>query len=494
MAAVALLFCTAVVLALLWTEQRASRGVSPVVWIPTIWMMIISSRPLGIWFGSKHLAGGNEAGSELDRWALVAMAVVLAIVLVRRRFDWWGNLGRQKWLLVLFAYMLVSTFWSDITAIAFRRWVREIIVVVIAFSLMSEANPRQAFESVMRRCAYILLPYSVVLIKYYPALGRSYGKFSGIEMWTGVTGQKNLLGRLCMISILFLLSSLYQRWQERPRTRWGRAVAWADISVIIVGVYLLIGSHSSTSLATLLLGGGILGGLLQFRRLKLTVPQPALLASVVFLMAFGTATPFAGGADVADLTGLLGRDQTLTGRTEVWADAIAAWKQRPVVGYGFGSFWTDARRKTYDIPTAHNGFLDILLEQGGLGLVLCTLWLLSCARQLRRALRHDYVPSALAIVLLLVGLVYNVTESAINSFGEQMTAVVAIASMILPYSAISRSAQSWSADRSIRNTERRWHQSTSTSNWGKAWEHQILSPRCEADIIERQSGTSDDRK
>ena len=81
--------------------------------------------------------------------------------------------------------MLLSTLWSDITPIAIRRWVREVIVLVMALVIMSEANPRQALESVLRRSAYILIPFSLMLIKYYPALGVEYARWSGVRCGSG---------------------------------------------------------------------------------------------------------------------------------------------------------------------------------------------------------------------------------------------------------------------------------------------------------------------
>ncbi len=450
---IAILLCTVFVLFLLGIERRESRGVSLAVWIPTVWMMVMASRPVGIWFqnGERHLSGGNEAGSALDRWTLTALAVMAIIVFVRRRFDWWGSLRRHKWLVALLVYMFASTFWSDFTLIALRRWVRETIVVVMAFCIMSESNPREALASVLRRTAYVLVPFSLVLIKYYPALGRSYGKFSGVEMWTGVTGQKNELGRLCLISAFFLLWALYGRWRERPRVRGDRSQAWADVCIVLLSLFLLKASDSSTSVATFILGAATFVGLRLFRRRKLTVPQAGLVCLVISLMAFGAATPFLGGANVAGFTASLGRDTTLTGRTEVWADVIPAWEKHPLLGYGLGSFWTDARRKLYDIPTAHNGYLDILLEQGEVGLALYAVWLLSCTRDLHRALRHDYDWASLAICFLLMGLIYNVSESALNTFTEQMTVVVALASLVVSYKPISLSELTKSRAASARH-------------------------------------------
>src|ERR1700721_30572 len=102
---------------------------------------------------------------------------------------------------------------------------------------------------------------------------------------------------------------------------------------------------------------------------------------------------------------VLGRDNTLTGRTEVWAAVLPEMERHALLGYGFGSFWTDARRLLYDIPTSHNGYLDILLELGALGLALFIAWLLWCARQLHRALVFDYEWASFGICLLLMSLV-----------------------------------------------------------------------------------------
>src|SRR5271165_6598184 len=173
----ALLLCTAFVLFLLRVEARGSRGVSAAIWIPTVWIMIAATgRPLVTWFtGAQPIAqriysaASNESGSAIDRWALTALAVVAIVILVVRRFNLSGAMRRQGWLLVLLAFLLLSTSWSEITVIALKRWAREWIAIVMALLMMSEANPRQALASLLRRCACVLLPFSVTLIRYYPA-------------------------------------------------------------------------------------------------------------------------------------------------------------------------------------------------------------------------------------------------------------------------------------------------------------------------------------
>jgi exopolysaccharide production protein ExoQ len=423
----ALLLCIGFVLFLLWIERRGSRDASFWVWIPTLWLMLIASRPLGVWFGNVE---GNEAGSVLDRWTLSALAVAAIVVLIHRRFDWQASVRQHKWLVALLAYMFFSTFWSAITLIALRRWTRELIFFIMALVVMSEVDPRQALESIVRRTAYVLLPFSLVLIKYYPMWGVQFGKWSGTLMWVGVTNQKNSLGRLCMISAFFLLFALYRGWQDRPSVR-GSSPKWADIAVTFLALYLLKGSDSATSVVCFMVGTFIFLGLRLLSNLKLKVSLTGLLILTIFLIAFGTSTPFLGGTNVASYTASVGRDSTLTGRTEVWAAVLPSMQQQPLLGYGLGSFWTDARRAFYDIPTAHNGYLDVLLELGAVGLALYTFWLLSCTRQLHRALAQDYDWASLGICFLLMSLFYNITESVLNSFTEHMTVTLALASLVV---------------------------------------------------------------
>lgn len=132
-------------------------------------------------------------------------------------------------MLACLTYMFLSTFWSDITFIALRRWVREVVVVIMSLVIMSEANPRQALESVLRRASYILIPFSLMLIKYYPALGVEYARWSGKLMWVGMSVQKNGLGRLCMVSVLFLLWALFFHLRRERAPVGNRYAVWADV-------------------------------------------------------------------------------------------------------------------------------------------------------------------------------------------------------------------------------------------------------------------------
>ncbi len=418
---VALLLCTAFILFLLRIERRQSAGVSGAVWIPTLWMLAIASKPLGIWFGT---VGDAESGSPLDRLFLSGLLCAGVIVLVRRQLDWRSALRENPWLLALLGYMFVSTLWSEMTLIALKRWGRECIMVIMALVMFSEPNRRQAFESLLRRCVYILIPFSILLIKYYPALGVSYGRWSGMQMWIGVTVHKNTLGRLCLVATVFLLWALYCRWQAR-NSAGQRYDTLADATVLVIAMYLMKGpggAYSATSIATFAVGIVILIALTWLRKQEIRIPAASLLASLAFLIGFGTVTPFVGGSNVASFSSTFGRDESLTGRTEIWAELVPVVQRQPFLGSGFGSFWTSERRDSIS-SHGHNGYLDILLDLGAVGLGLYAILLLSCGRKLHAALAMDYEWASLGLCFLLMAVVYNYSESALGSLAEQMTAV-----------------------------------------------------------------------
>jgi O-antigen ligase len=63
----------------------------------------------------------------------------------------------------------------------------------------------------------------------------------------------------------------------------------------------------------------------------------------------------------------------LTGRTEIWEDAIPAIEQQPVFGHGYLAsrfMWTTTRGQILNVAAhMHNGFLDTLYNNGLIGLV-----------------------------------------------------------------------------------------------------------------------------
>ena len=102
-----------------------------------------------------------------------------------------------------------------------------------------------------------------------------------------------------------------------------------------------------------------------------------LIVFGVSALAF-TAFSFFG----EDLVAIVGRDATLTGRTDIWRIVLDAIWQKPLLGFGYAAA-TDFIRPLLVAQIgsaavdAHNGYLDVLLGTGIVGLAVLVFWILS---------------------------------------------------------------------------------------------------------------------
>lgn len=422
---IALIICILFVLWLLTFDHKISPNNSFVLWLPVIWILLIAGKPLGVWFSSQLSEG--ERGSPLDRYFLIVLIIMGILILFKRRFSFNKAITENIWLIFLAAYMLLSTLWSDMVSISFIRWVREMPALIMAFLLLSEKNPREAMLSVLRRTTYILIPFSLLLIKYYPHYGVTYGRWSGEIMWIGVGTQKNTFGRLCLISIFFLIWSIIKRWQVRniPAIKYQTV---AEIFLVILSCHLLrgpsIGAMSATAVISLAVGLTAFIGFLWMNKLKIYPSANAITTIMATGIILGIITLFTSGATVGSFTAIVERDTTLTGRTDVWQSLLPVAMQQPILGHGFGEFWTPETREFYRISEGHNGYLDVLLETGFAGLIFVTLFLLSSCRRAQRIMKDDFYWASLWICFLIMAVIHNISESSINAFSTHLTAIL----------------------------------------------------------------------
>ena len=122
----------------------------------------------------------------------------------------------------------------------------------MALIILTEASPRKSLEIVLKRTVYILIPFSLLLIKYYPNLGVAFQRHSGAKSWIGVTMGKNQLGILCMVSGLFLLWNFFTlRHQRLGRRSWTETASY----LLVLGMTLFLitgeGAYSATAVACL---------------------------------------------------------------------------------------------------------------------------------------------------------------------------------------------------------------------------------------------------
>jgi len=287
-----------------------------------------------------------------------------------------------------------------------KRWIKEVGVIPVLLVIFTEEKPLEALKLIFTRSAFILFTYSIMVIKYIPELGRDYSHHSGVAQITGIAAQKNSLGEIVAVCGVFLLWQLLERWDGQLRHHF-RAPALQLWITFAMGLWLLYQCDSKTSMLTLALGSSILCAT-RVGMNRNTIVTLCLTAGPVFFLlegAFNISEP---------ILRMLGRDPTLTNRTEIWS-AISERPVNPIVGAGFLNYW-DMTSVNLDgtevaLRTAHNGYLDIYLDGGTVGVVLLALMLLGTGARIARFYMERALIGAPAFAFFCMTLLANVSES-----------------------------------------------------------------------------------
>lgn len=366
-----------------------------------------------------------EAGSPLDRIVLTVILFLGLLVLSKRKVDWAHALHENPWVTLLLAYMLISILWSEMPFSSFKRWTRELVALIMALVVSSEEKPLYSLQCLFTRTIYILIPFSLMLVKYYPHLGVQYGRWSGSLMWIGVASQKNGLAQICLFAFFFLCWTLIRRRRgsDIPAASYQTHV---EVFLLLLTTWLFIGpnhtlAYSATSTITLSAGLMALVALLCRQKHCKYLPVGGIIVAISFIILYGTFTPFIGKLTIIDVTSMFGRDETLTERSSIWTFLIPYALRSLILGYGFGGFWTDEIREQTS-SHAHNGYLDVILNIGIFGLLLTALFLLSSCRKAYKTLILGSECSIIWVCLLLMTVIHNIAESTIVSFTSNLMA------------------------------------------------------------------------
>jgi exopolysaccharide production protein ExoQ len=407
--ALALLLCFVCIVIAYRIDAKRAPNVSYGLWIPLIWVLILGSRPVSLWFNRGGLYQSAE-GSPVDATIYLLLILAAGIVLWKRQIRWHDLFARNRFLVLLLLFMAVSVLWTDVPFTSFKRFIKMIGMPAMGLVVLTEHDPVVAVKTLARRSAYVLIPLSETLNKYFFSFAVRFDDWTGAMMFSGAAESKNMLGQMCFIEGLLLIWILRQKGEQEP-AHLKRTQFMLDSFILALAVYLLLKSHSSTSLVCFMVGAAVLlGGNLRFVRWRiatwLTVPL------VIF-----TALELTVGGIFSSFTAALGRNPTLTNRTDIWRE-LWALRENSLVGTGFEGFWTGARLLTImdlrQINEAHNGYLEAFLNLGAIGLMLWILLIVRTYKNCRNLIVSNYNLGRIGMTLFSVFLIYNLAESGIK--------------------------------------------------------------------------------
>jgi O-antigen ligase len=396
-------------------------------------MFIVGSRLPSQWLGAGMVSQAQalEEGNPLDR-IIYFILILLAIgILTVRSFKWGSFIARNLALIVLLSFALASVLWSDFPFITFKRWFRDLGNYLVILVVLSDPRPLEAVRTVLRRLSYVLISLSILLTKYYPNIGKQYDFWSGTPMFVGPTTGKNMLGVLCLISGVFFFWDTVTRWSDRkePRTR---RIIFVNVAYIAMTLWQLDLANSATSRVCLVIGCLVILA----AHSKFAQHHPGFLKAMI-PASFCLYLILAFGFDInGALAGAVGRDPTLTGRTNIW-DAVLSTHTNPLFGTGYQSFWLGPRlfrvweQAGVGIQEAHNGYLEVYLHLGSIGVLLLCLFLIASYLTICRRLNSFSSYASLSLALWTILLFYNMTEAAAFN-GQLMWEIFVLGAIVVP--------------------------------------------------------------
>lgn len=405
-------------------------GFSSTLWLPTLWMMRCASRSLDYWASGHGMElvradSANLASTSIvDVIFLGTLTVVGLIALGRRRLDWNEVIRDNRVIMLFFVYMLLSCLWSETMFVSIKRYFRALGDLTMALLVLTEGRPLAAVYAVIRRTAIFFVPGSILMCKYYPIFGRLTSKsWSVPDMWVGLATHKNsLTAFLMLMAILFIWRMVQARnggppLMKLPGPRWFTM----ELLYLAMAAYLMFNSRSRSVTAIMALSVGCLL-LFIFQRIG---TQKQLLFSwfmrlaIVFVALQIICLVLAGESAADVLLEIQGKSTNLTGRTEFWPILVHFGMTHPLLGAGYGGFWTPQMLEYFleisiygSVPEAHNGYLEVFLNLGIVGLIFLGTIIWKAMSAAWRNLEYDFESSRIRLIILAMILVHNIAEAS----------------------------------------------------------------------------------
>jgi O-antigen ligase len=341
----------------------------------------------------------------------IQTGIILLIVV------WWKRVVRivikEKFLWVFLGITLASVFWSTAPGVTLQRVVILLRATLFGVYLAARYSLKEQLQFVAWALgiAAVLSLMFVIALPSYGVMGMSdtlsEQAVAHAGAWRGVYIHKNPLGRMMVLSAVVFLHAV----NSSRRYRW---VAWAGFGL---SVLLILGS---TSKSALLIVAIIISLLPFYRALRWNYTFTVPFFIIVILLGGSVAVLLVGMAET--ILGALGRDLTFTGRTPLWAAVMDKIWERPWLGYGYGGFWQGWSGESAEIlrlvrwatPHSHNGFLDVWLDLGLIGLLAFAISFLGTCLQAVTWVRKIKTGEGLwPLAYLTFLLLYNLTESSL---------------------------------------------------------------------------------
>jgi exopolysaccharide production protein ExoQ len=385
------------------------------------------------WLSGYFLLGGMEAFGFIDRivygsWSgkqgdkltqtlnlsfLLAGLVLFAYGYHKtRRIGVGGGLA-----LGTIAFLFLSALWSIDPATSAREAFIYLFIVLGCIGVANIWKPDDYIE-LFNVCCFSSAVASILLFLLLPS--SAFGAYS--SDFQGIFPHKNFLGQVMASGALASLHGL-RNGVRRQR----------NIVFLLVFIFMAVAAKSATSWLTILVCCGVDAVVVLIRKGG-AARALAIGASVVLVpLLIGIA------ANPDPILEMIGKDPSLTGRTDLWAFVIGEISEKPLLGWGYFAFWSAANPAAEEIsetlgwvvPQAHNGLLEFLLNVGVVGTALFVFILIRNMTLAVRCLSTPAQSLGISTLLTCIGIILvGITEEVLKVPTQPSTSLFFITGLL----------------------------------------------------------------
>ena len=391
----------------------AGNSVAPVYNSLNIWLLLLPLLFIGAngMLSLLNLGANSASMTQNGNLLKTAQAVRPQVVLYYLAMAGYALVGHKlilraaiqnKLLLLAPAFAALSAGWSVSPTLTLRTTFELLMTMGFAFYL-SERYSTERLMKILVFLGWVSAVLSLALVVLAPGVGIYHRDGSGA--WQGIFSHKNFLG---VGMAFFLLPIFFVQGKRNSK------IAYCVVLLFLVAMSQSRGAWFDTAGVLVFVG---------WLKLSHRVKKQEFFLSVIVTVAIGVFLVALGVAYYEPFLRWIGKDPTMTGRTDIYAAVVQSILKHPALGYGFGAFWflnpesvtISLKIGWASIGYAENGILEMGLQLGIIGLVLIFIPIFRAIRQGIRLLKtRSYNPRVgWFLAILFLELITNVEAGSV---------------------------------------------------------------------------------
>jgi|GEM_PF-2409588 len=333
------------------TERLREGGPSKALIVALIvWMLYIAS---GFRLPTQPITLSDENANAAVRQLIFAGTGMLAFLHLYQLRAIGSTLVSHLPFILFTACLVLSAAWSMDTTLTLKR------VAIFVFGILAQLTIVHSSKHPVSLMLHVVVIFcmmvAVVSLLVHIALPLPHSVNPGRPGLAGISNHPNTLSPI--VSIGMILS--FGLEAQSPKGKIAKKIGQAALAIALVLTFSI-----TTWASTLVCLGLYL--FLSSSAYHRGSMQIVALVSISLILLVGWTNIKSGMFDA------IGRDESLSGRDELWATVWYQAKQEPLIGHGFGAFWTEGKGRelvqTWNPRQSHNAYLDVFVDLGICGL------------------------------------------------------------------------------------------------------------------------------